>query len=165
MSNQTPAPQLIDEQTASFITHAVSINIATRDANNRPTMTRAAGCRVADDGTSLTLFLTSEQNQQLLDNLRSNKLLAAVFSRPTTHQTIQFKGDDAEIVEITEEDRKAMQAYRESFMEELRGIGFPASFCEAIIPPLDDKFLAIRFTPDRAYSQTPGPNAGKKLSP
>lgn len=155
----------IDEATAAFVQHFVSINIATCDAHNRPAVARAAGCRVGEDGNSLTLFLTSECNQPLLDNLRSNGQLAAVFSRPATHQTIQFKGNDAVVVPLTADDREAMRLYRESFMQELRGLGYPSSFCEAIISPLNDKYLAIRFTPEHAYSQTPGPNAGKKLQP
>lgn len=44
MNTDTP---LLDEALADFIQHHVSINVATRDAGNLPTLTRALGCRVS----------------------------------------------------------------------------------------------------------------------
>lgn len=160
MANQAP---LIDEATAAFMQQPVSINVATRNSENRPAVTRAAGYRIAPDRNRLTIYLSSEHNQTLLANLRANQTLAVVFSRPTTHQTIQFKGNDAQILPLTADDQPAISRYRELFMQELSSIGYPPAFCEAILPPMDEHYLAIHFTPERAYSQTPGPNAGKKL--
>jgi hypothetical protein len=160
----TTPPPFLDEDTASFIQRFVSINVATRNHDNRPAVSRAAGCRIAADRQQLTIFLSSLHNQTLLDNLRANHTLAVVFSRPTTHRTIQFKGNDAQILPVTMEDHPDIQAYRESFTQELLSIGYPPAFCDVIFPPLDEHYVAIRFTPERAYSQTPGPNAGKKIS-
>ena len=130
MANQIP---LLDEETAAFIQRFVSINVATRNRENRPAVARASGCRVTPDRNGLTIYLSGAHNQTLLANLRENQTLAVVFSRPTTHQTIQFKGSDAQIRPLTAEDQAAIKAYHESFMQELAGIGFPPAFCEAII--------------------------------
>jgi hypothetical protein len=156
-------PPIIDDETAAFIQQFVSINLATRNRDNRPALARAAGCRLDPTRSQLTVYLSGDHNHTVLTNLRDNHTLAVVFSRPTTHRTIQFKGNDAQIVPLTAEDLPVMQAYRESFIQELAGIGYPPAFCDAIFAPLDEHYLGIRFTPARAYSQTPGPNAGKKL--
>ena len=160
----TTPGSLIDKETAGFIQRSVSINVATRNAENRPAVARAAGCQVAETGNGLTIYLSRMFNQTLLDNLVANQQLAVVFSRPSTHRTIQIKGRDAQIRPVTEADKPVIQAYTGSFIHELLGIGFPPAFCEAIIPPVDENFVAISFTPELAYTQTPGPNAGKKLS-
>jgi len=161
----TPIPShRIDPETAEFIQRSVSINVATRNSENRPAVARATGCSVSSDGNQLTIYLSSMHNQTLLDNLRDNQQLAVVFSRPSTHRTIQFKGNDAQIRTLTAGDPPLIRAYIDSFQQEIRGLGYPQAFCEAIMPTLDEGFVAIEFTPDRAYSQTPGPNAGKKLS-
>jgi hypothetical protein len=159
------APYPIDDDTAEFIQRFVSINVASRNAENRPALARAAGCRVAEDKSRLTVYVARANNQTLLDNLRSNRCVAVVFSRPSSHRTIQFKGIDASIRDVTAEDQDVIRAYLESFRLELSDVGFPPAFCQAILPPAESAYLGISFTADRAYSQTPGPDAGKKLSP
>ncbi|MBI1424156.1 MAG: hypothetical protein GC149_11860 [Gammaproteobacteria bacterium] len=161
MTTLTPR---LDDDTAAFIQQFVSINVATRNQENRPAISRAAGCRFTADGHQLSIFLTSLHNQHLLENIHANRMLAVVFSRPSTHQTIQLKGSDARILAVSAEDRPAIAAYRQSFMQEISRLGYPPAFCEAVIPPLDEHYVAIRFTPERAYSQTPGPRAGQKIA-
>lgn len=163
MNTPPDSKPLLDKDTLALLQQPVSINVATRNSENRPTVARAAGCRIAADSNRLTIYLSSAYNQTLLDNIQANQTLAVVFSRPSTHQTVQLKGDDAQILPLNVEDQSAIRAYRESFGQELRNFGFPPAFSQAIIPPLDDKYIAICFTPERAYSQTPGPNAGKKI--
>ncbi len=160
----TPTPaHRIDQDTAEFIQQFVSINVATRNRENCPSVARATGCSISPDRNRLTIYLSNMHNQALLDNLRDNQQLAVVFSRPSTHRTIQFKGNDAQIRPLTPSDPLLIRAYIESFQQEIRSIGFPQAFCEAILPSEVNDFIAIDFTPDRAYSQTPGPNAGKKI--
>ena len=163
MNHAATSKPLIDEETAAFLQQPVSINVATRDHANRPAVARAAGYRLNPERNRLLLFLSSKNNQRLLDNLRANRMLAVVFSRPTTHKTIQFKGDDGRILALSAEDPPAIEAYRTLFQQELRSIGYPQTFCDAIFPSVDEKFVAIEITPQRAYSQTPGPDAGRKL--
>lgn len=163
MHTSPDAKTLLDSDTLALLQQPVSINVATRNAENRPAVARAAGYHLAAAGDSLTIFVSSAYNQSLLDNIQANQSLAVVFSRPITHQTIQLKGNDAYIRPLSADDLLAIKAYRDSFTRELHNFGFSPAFCQAIIPPPDDEYIAICFTPERAYSQTPGPNAGKKL--
>jgi len=165
MVNPATPVHPIDQETADFIQWSVSINVATRNASNRPAVARATGCSLSPDCQRLSIYLARTHNQTVLDNLQENRQLAVVISRPSTHKTIQFKGNDACIRPLLPDDQANIRAYIESFKQEIRGIGYPPAFCDAIMPPLDTDFVAIEFTPDRAYSQTPGPQAGKKLSP
>ena len=163
MNESAHTGQVLDQQTAAFIQHRVSINLATTDTHNRPAITRVSGCRPAPDNGSLTLFISSNHNQTVLDNIQTTHAIAVVFSSPSTHKTIQLKGTDARLVSLEESDYLLMQDYRNSMIEELQSIGYPPAFTEALIPPPETLDTGICFTPMDAYSQTPGPDAGKKL--
>jgi hypothetical protein len=163
MSESTHTGQVLNQQTAAFIQHHVSINLATTDTANRPAVTRAFGCRLAPDNSSLTVFISSAHNRVVIDNVLATRTIAVVFSRPSTHRTIQLKGRDAKPVTIEPSDYPLLEAYRQSMIEELQSIGYPPAFTEALIPPPETVDTAICFTPMDAYSQTPGPDAGKKL--
>jgi hypothetical protein len=163
MNESAQTGRVLDQQTAAFIQRHVSINLATTDTDNRPAVTRVFGCKLAPNNSSLTLFISSEHNQTVLDNILATHAIAVVFSRPSTHKTIQLKGTDARLVSLEKPDYLLMKAYRDSMIEELQGIGYPPSFTEAMILPPETLDTGVCFTPLNAYSQTPGPDAGKKL--
>jgi hypothetical protein len=163
MTNPAIPKPVLDAETAVFIQRYVAVNLATTNAANRAAVTRVYGCRVAEDLSNITLFIASNCNQSVLDNIKANGVIAVVFTRPVTHQTIQFKSTDARLAAVKETDHPLIQAYCDSLIEELQRAGFPPAFTRAMIPPLEKLDTAICFTPMTAFSQTPGPQAGKKL--
>lgn len=148
---------------ATFMQGAVSMNVATRNADNLPTVMRAYGCALAADLRSVRVFVYPVHNENLLRHLQYHRVIAAVFSRPSTHESIQLKGDDAAISPATSADLAVMERYLLIMSEELRAIGFPATFTDAMLPPATNDAVAICFTPLHAFAQTPGPQAGRKL--
>lgn len=163
MTDPVTPPPILDTETSAFIQHHVSINLAAANADNRPAVTRVYGCRVAPDRGSVTLFIPGVYNQSLLDNIRAARTIAVVFSRPGTHKTIQLKGTDAKITAIEESDWPLIKDYCTSLVEELLNLGYPDAFSKSMVLPLEKLDTAIRFTPLTAFSQTPGPEAGRKL--
>lgn len=154
---------LLDEANADFIQHHVAINLAARDAGNVPALTRALGCRVSPDRRRVTVFVSPARAEKLLQCLPQNGAIAAVFSRPSTHQTLQLKGVDAVAGPVSEGDRQRIAAYRDSFVEELLRIGHPPAFAAAVISAFTDDAVGVTFTPTAAFVATPGPNAGQRL--
>jgi hypothetical protein len=160
MKTDTP---LLDEALLDFVQHHVAINVAARDASNLPTLTRALGCRVSPDRRRITLFISVPRSETLLRCLRDNGAIAAVFSRPSTHQTIQVKGGDAMIVALEKGDREIMAAYGDSFIEDIRQIGYRDPFASAMVAAQREEAVGVAFTPREAFVQTPGPTAGQPL--
>ncbi len=154
---------LLDEANADFIQHHVAINVAARNAGNVPALTRALGCRVSPDRRRVTVFVAPARTGALLEYLRANGAVAAVFSRPSTHQTLQLKGTDAVVAPIADGDRERLTAYRDSFVEELRRIGHAPPFGAAVISAPGDDAVGVTFTPTAVFIATPGPNAGQRL--
>lgn len=159
-----PMPGIrLDPQDARFIQGGVSVVIASRNAGLVPDVVRGCGCRVSRDRRSVTVLIDRVRAEGLLADLDANGRIAAVFSRPSTHQTIQLKGGDARRVRATPSDRKLVARHRESWIDDLCRIGYAREFAAALCGPADPEIAAITFTPTAAFEQTPGPAAGSPL--
>lgn len=165
MNKPAPLEPVLDEANAAFIQHIVSINVAARNADNQPVLSRAYGCRVSDDRRQITIFVYRNTAQQLLDNIQQYGDVAVVFSRPSTHETLQLKARDASLVAFEEADQSYIDRYAAAFVKELLSIGFPESFTHAMIGKHDTELVGICFTPSSAFVATPGPKAGQKINP
>jgi len=148
---------LLDAARAAFLTHHVSILVGSCDARCAPTVVRAFGCRVAPD-------LAVAHATAVLADLRAGGGIAAVFSRPTTHETVQLKGTGAHLDALAAGDRELMRDYARSFAEEIGVVGFDAGFRRAIMAGVEDEAVAVTFVPTAAFEQTPGPAAGQPLA-
>ena len=128
-------------------------------------MARGSGCRVGDDGLTMTILLAATPAAALLDDVRRSSRIAAVFSQPSTHFTLQFKGTDARIVPAEGGDPDRAWAYVDAFAAELSGLGYPVEVIRCLLQSSADDLVAVRFTVDAGFSQTPGPGAGQPLAP
>lgn len=138
------------------------MNVAARDAQNRPAVARGLGCRVSDDRRKLTVYLSTTHSAQVLQRLRVNDLIAVAVTRPKTHETLQLKGTVLDIVPLSDDDRAAMTAYQDSFVDELAQIGYRTEFTRTLLAGSED-CVAVVFEPTEMFNQTPGPKAGEKL--
>jgi hypothetical protein len=155
---------ILDAEQAGFIGGPVSINVASSDANLVPSVARAFGCRLTPDRGRVTLFLSGMRSPALLRDLRAGGAVAAVFSRPSTHRTLQLKGRDAVVGRLEQDDRERMLAYGDQFRAEILGLGYSERFVEGLVAAVTDEAVAVCFAPMAAFEQTPGPAAGQRLA-
>ena len=153
---------MLSEQCVNFIRRYTSMSVAARDATNRPVVGRALGCSVSTDRRRLAVFLSKHREAQVLVCLRENGAIALTITRPTTNETLQFKGKVLDIAPPTAEQRAEIVAYRESFVEELKSVGYEPAFSRAVLAGSEDS-VAVVFEPMAIFDQTPGPKAGTKL--
>ena len=153
---------MLSEANALFVRRFTSMSVGARDARNCPVVGRALGCCVSADRRSLTIFLSASRAAQLLECLRDNGAIALAVTRPTTHETLQFKGSVRDIRPLSAEDRIEMEEYRESFVQELAAIGYNRQMASGVVAGPEDA-LAVVFEPAAIFNQTPGPKAGTKL--
>jgi len=162
MSASPPAPG--EPEQVELTQRRVSIHVASRDAAHRPHLMRAMGFRWSADGRQMTLFMHARNGRALLDDLRANGMIAVVFSEPSTNRTLQFKGRDAQIVPAEPGDPAIVARYVERFAQEIGELGFPAEVVKTMFAHDDDDLVALRYTPDAVFEQTPGPKAGEPLA-
>ena len=158
----TEAP-LIDEQLAAFLRGPIGISVASRAEGNVPVLVRCSGCAVSPDRRRVALYLARSRSQPVIDAVRATRVVAAVFSLPSSHRTVQLKGTDAQVGAAQDGDYAAVERYVEAFASELASLGYNAAMARALLW-LDPADLAVlAFTPSAAFQQTPGPGAGAPL--
>jgi hypothetical protein len=142
---------------------AVSVHLASRGPTNVPSVARALGCRIAPDRRRVTIFLSAAQAPEVMADVRGSRMAAAVFSRPSTHQTIQVKGDDATVGALDDGDLARIAAYADALVRDLQALGYTEAFGRALLDFEPADLVAVAFTPKAAFLQTPGPGAGAPL--
>jgi hypothetical protein len=157
-----PAPSF-DETHAAFMQSGVSVHLASRGPANVPSVARAIGCRIAPDRSRVTIFLSAAQAPELVSDVRASRMAAAVFSQPSTHQTLQVKGDDAVVGALADGDLARIAACADALVRDLQALGYTEAFGRALLDFDPADLVAVAFTPKTAFRQTPGPNAGAPL--
>lgn len=148
---------------AAFICGGVGMSVSTCRPGALPTMARCTGARIAPDRRIVTILLAATPAAAFLDDLRRTGTIAAVFSRPSTHRTLQLKGSDARIVPIETGDAERALRYVDAFAAEVVPFGYPEPLIRAFLASPADDLTAVQFTVSAAFSQTPGPQAGEPL--
>lgn len=155
---------VLDAAHAAFFQIGVSMGIAACTLAAAPVHVRAIGCRISPDRRQMTMFVPARQAEPVLQCIRENSAVAAVFTEPSTHRTVQVKARDAQRVPLQAGDLDLVEAYREAFAQELERIGFQRAIVGTLLACPPGEMVGIRFTPAEAYSQTPGPKAGELLA-
>jgi hypothetical protein len=147
----------------AMMARGVSVIVAARDAGLRPSLMRAVGSRVEADGRDITVYLSRPQSRQLLEDLAANGHIAVVFSEPSTHRTVQLKASRVDMRGAGEADAAVLERYLRSMENEIRQVGFAPPLTRAMLAHRLQDVVAVRFTPEQAFDQTPGPRAGTPL--
>jgi hypothetical protein len=155
---------MLDPKHAAFIGKAgISINVASCAEGRLPRLARATGCRVSEDGCRVSLLVAGSQYAPLIEAVRQSRTVAAVFSFPSTHETIQLKATDAEVQEPAPGDLGLVDRYVDAFAAELEQYGYSGEAIRAVLWCDPAELRVIAFTPTAAFLQTPGPRAGAPL--
>ncbi|MBS0566374.1 MAG: hypothetical protein JSS59_03030 [Proteobacteria bacterium] len=158
----SPASAPLNETTARFLQSGVSITVAARNRRLVPSIAKAVGCRVETDG-SVALFLFVNLAETVCADVAENAQVAACFSRPSTNQTVQIKGSDARCEPALPADIVAARRCLDLLSDDLVPLGFGSDLLEAFFWGDPEKLVALHFTPEAAFVQTPGPQAGAVL--
>ena len=99
----------------------------------------------------------------VLADIRQNHRVAAVFALPSSHRTVQLKGEDARVLPFDPADHAIVARHLETFVAELAHLGIPEAIIRTVYGCPGSDLVAVAFTPCAAFSQTPGPRAGQPL--
>ena len=165
MATEAGEPPLLDDEHAAFIASGVSIAVASRDESNHPSVIRAWGCRVSPDRRRVSVFVSPMQAGALLADLRAGRPIAAVFSQPSSHRTIQLKAHRAEVAPCDDADRRSIADYVQLFAVVLERVGHGSEFALPYLHVASGLLVRVSFEVSEAFAQTPGPRAGEPLRP
>lgn len=163
MSGKTGVAALLSADNLAFIQKGISISVASRDVRHVPSLSRALACRLSDDGNRLRIVLARSQSQDVLRDLEKCCAIAVVFTEPSTHRTLQIKGDDATLESPTPADLAIVASSREAFAADILPLGFSREFTGRLFAMEPADAVVVTFTPQTVFQQTPGPQAGAPL--
>lgn len=149
----------IDDNLKTFIESGVATIVGTGDESGRPTVAFGWAPRVAGP-TIFEFFLDTARADATLSNLRANGRIAVTLAHPVSYQSVQFKGRFIEAGETTQADTAWVQQQREAFVTTTSLIGDPPGVIQKMW--MEDT-IRVAFAVERAFDQTPGPEAGRPL--
>jgi len=156
------APHIPPELLA-MMARGVSVIVGSRDARLRPSLMRAVGSDLDAATGSVTVYLSRPHSRQLLQDLAATGRIAVVFSEPASHRSLQLKASRVEMRQAQPADVPVLQRYLASMEQEVARVGFAAPLTRAMLAHRLADVVAVRFTPQEAFEQTPGPRAGSAL--
>lgn len=158
-----PAAPLSDS-TVAFIEREVAIDVASCDAERRPSACRGFACRVAPDRQRLTVFVRRGEGAQVLQDVLGSDTIAVVFCLPASEAALQIKGRQVSLSAATPDDDAHVATYRQRFVDGVVCLGFGRDFATAYMTTEPGQMVAITFTPEAIFEQTPGPRAGQHMA-
>jgi hypothetical protein len=157
-----PAASLPDD-VAAFIQGGVSITVASRDERLVPSIAKALGCHVGEGGREVTVLMFAPAAEAVARDIARHGRAAVVFSRPSTNKTVQLKGRDVRSVPVRPGDVAIVRRYLALFADDLQTLGWGHDYVDGVFRYDPGQLVAIRFTPEGAFLQTPGPGAGAAM--
>jgi len=154
---------MLDDDSIAFIQTGVSISLAACGPDRLASMSRGFGCKVLDGGHRVGVFIKRSQAKELLDNVRWSGKVANVFSLPSSNRTVQLKGVDARVLPFDAADLGIVEGHIDEFLREVLPMGLAEDVVRAVFAFTADDLVTVVYTPDAAFSQTPGPKAGELL--
>ena len=152
---------MIDRELAAFLQEGVGIHIGTRNEARQPNGARAIAVAVEDDGAHLVVYVAQVAAARLLADLQANGQAAVSFGRPIDDRACQVKGVFAGVRDATDAERDSVLAQWNGFLGSLERIGIPRAATRTWVTwPA----VAIRLRANALFNQTPGPDAGARLS-
>lgn len=145
-----------------FIQSGVSIIVGVVGPDGRARAGRALATRVVADGV-IRLMYPNEGNDAITASAQEGGPIAATFSAPMSHRTIQLKAGSSFTAQLEHEDRVCVDHQMDAFASVLSMLGFPPYFLKAFCDNRSQSISVLCFVPQFAFEQTPGPGAGSEL--
>lgn len=152
---------MIHAELASFLQEGIAIQLGTRNARLEPNGVRVVAVTVEHDGTHVIVYVPQIAAPHVLPDLESNGQAALAFARPPDERACQLKGVFAGARTASADERAAVQAQWDRWLDRLTTIGYARStFAHWTAWPC----TAIRVRVNAIFNQTPGPGAGAPLA-
>jgi hypothetical protein len=156
-------PQRLPPEVVRTLRGGVSVIVSSCDSHLRPSIMRAVGIAVADDGSAVTVYLNRAQSRRLLQDIGAGGQVAVVITQPTTHWALQLKSSHATLRDANADDESLIRHYGEEMEAEIERLGFRRELTRAMLAWRIEDVVAVTLPPEQAFTQTPGPRAGSRL--
>lgn len=154
----------IDDELKEFCESGVAVIIGWVDTTGHPRVSYAWGPRVHPDSRGVSVYVERDRCTSLVTLLRQREArphIAVTFTEPVSARSIQMKGPLLDTGEPTDAERAWVSRQRDAMTVSTSLIGDPPHIIRNLW--MDD-VVRVDFEVERAFDQTPGPNAGRPLT-
>lgn len=136
----------------------------TRSEKLYPSHTFVIGAIVHPDHETITFFVPESRSERILSDLDNNGRVALAVSL-LTHEAYQLKGVYLSSRPTDAKDQTVQEVYRSKLLSAFLQTGYPEQIVKPLVLGLAyQPGVAITFRAEEIFLQTPGPEAGKKMS-
>ncbi|MHA7777297.1 hypothetical protein [Roseibium sp. M-1] len=160
----TLANGVLTPELADFCQSGISVVLGSRDSYGQPLVARGLACRINAEGL-VRIIYREQPNKALQQAIETGAPIAATFTKPFSHRSIQLKASGARTARVVVQDGAAAFAQTRAFHQELVDVGHTEQFASGYTRFEPHELAALEFLPEAAFVQTPGLNAGSVLTP
>jgi predicted pyridoxine 5'-phosphate oxidase superfamily flavin-nucleotide-binding protein len=153
---------VIEPDIVELMESPCALIVGTVDTDGLPDATRGWGVQVLDGGTKVRLLLAANATTTMA-NLRSTRRIALTATHFVTLQSVQVKGVALVVEGATDADRARFERFCAGCVRALHDMGDAPEQTILRLAPSD--VFACIITVDELFDQTPGPEAGARLTP
>jgi len=153
---------MLTQQIVDYWQDPISVVVGTRDANLIPGFIRVFGIFGRPGGTSATFVAPEATSAEMLRNLKDNAQVAVQVVHIPDFESYQLKGKYVLHRPATlEENALVEQSKVKTSLFFANAFGLPPDFWTNYISV---PAISVEFNIEAIFIQTPGPNAGQKIS-
>jgi hypothetical protein len=151
---------VVDGETASFLRGPVSIFLGTSDEHGTPDATRGYGVEVAGDHRLRVLISTEAAGA--VANAAAGRPAALLVTDNTTYRSLQWKGTLVGPASArTRRDLAVADETADAFARGSEVVGLAPEECWRFLAA---DYVVVEIEVAELFDQTPGPEAGRKVS-
>lgn len=155
---------MIPDRIVEVIHGPAFMHAGTHNEKLRPAHTFVIGAVVHPDRETLTFFVPESRSERILSDLKSNGKVALAVGL-VTHEAYQLKGVYVASRPTDAKDLAVQEIYRAKLLSALLQAGYPEQIARPLVLGMAyQPAVAITFRAEEIFLQTPGPEAGKKIS-
>jgi hypothetical protein len=151
---------VIETDVAGFLSGQVMIVVATRDSALRTYIGRGCSARFVEASGQIEILVSASQWTDAVRHARPGSPIAATFVQPDNYKAFQVKGRIADCVPASAEEQARAVRYVEAMLEILRDLGVSQLQLSSTLVAHD--LARISYWPTDVFTQTPGPEAGRR---
>ena len=150
---------LADPAVRSHFGEGTSLAVATADVAGAPSCCRAVALIAGPGERRVTVYLPVATAADTVANLATTGRIAIVSSEMVSHRTVQLKGLSRAVRVARDDERRAVETWRDKFTEAVNALGLPRRITQSVS---HWPAFAIEVEVEAVFDQTPGPRAGTR---
>jgi hypothetical protein len=154
---------LLGPELVEFIESPVMILFATRDEEGRPMIGRGSGARVDRQSGHLRFLASRCQWPRAVGEALAGRPIATTYVRASDYKACQIKGRILEARLADAAGQALGQTYVAEQLARMLALGVTQMQLSSTLS--DKELVCLTIEPQAIFEQTPGPGAGRMLTP